>query len=469
MDNGSEMYLTALKKLKRKRWDEIQRIIEKSSNEDLRNVWQSIKNLESTWNMQLDTWTRQVYHESVYNDIGVPKKVSAGDQLEEAFLNKKRLRFEIVSQSVPETGRTPGSLLETEKVLFVFLSDHKSFAGKVHVRDLVARRDKFAARDSKFLFICSWDMEIAQQYAKMMQIKFNEMVCDPYLSFHRKFGLAHDCKKVFGAAALRAEAEFKLKNPVREFGNVEGTPPEVFLSPAKCGDDLSPGDAETVGEEILRLFGAMNSYKAAFETLGVSSLEDFNKIIAMKFDCVETKAAAEQFWDAENRWNDYLNTLDKETGNADAGGVALGVELPQDVRNLILQDADGQQHESFNAKKCTIAIVSFLDAAVANEWKESVKTTLPIILDPHRILYSTFGLSRSFQKVFSHEAMSSYAKEILAGKHAIGNPKEIGYKPDYYMMGGDFLLNAAGKVLGSYPTTHSFDRVKITTILETLP
>jgi hypothetical protein len=88
-----------------------------------------------------------------------------------------------------------------------------------------------------------------------------------------------------------------------------------------------------------------------------------------------------------------------------------------------------------------------------------------MLIDPDCSLYNLFRLGRSYFSVFCHEAIVGYAEEVLAGRSLIGAPKAIGsaaaYKPDFFLMGGDFVVDSGGRVLLSHPSKTTVDRPQI--------
>uniref|UniRef100_A0A672FJN3 Uncharacterized protein n=2 Tax=Salarias fasciatus TaxID=181472 RepID=A0A672FJN3_SALFA len=89
-------------------------------------------------------------------------------------------------------------------------------------------------------------------------------------------------------------------------------------------------------------------------------------------------------------------------------------------------------------------------------WLEQTGCSLPLALDPQRKLYRTFGLGSSYAKVIQFDLMLRYSEFPVANRDFPDIAPRL--LEDIYQMGGNFLLDDAGKVLLSHPCKTTVDR-----------
>ena len=85
-------------------------------------------------------------------------------------------------------------------------------------------------------------------------------------------------------------------------------------------------------------------------------------------------------------------------------------------------------------------------------------------VDPTRQLYSAFGLNRSVAKVWSIPALTFYAEQKRAARKLVALFEE----DDPTQMGGDFVLDAGGKVVLIHRSKVSTDRPSVEDLLKCL-
>ncbi len=86
-----------------------------------------------------------------------------------------------------------------------------------------------------------------------------------------------------------------------------------------------------------------------------------------------------------------------------------------------------------------------------------------VLADPDRKAYEAFGLERAgWSKLLRPRALVVYMKLILQGKMP-KRPQE-----DVHQMGGDFVLDATGRVVYEYRSEDPADRPSPSELLEVL-
>jgi len=80
----------------------------------------------------------------------------------------------------------------------------------------------------------------------------------------------------------------------------------------------------------------------------------------------------------------------------------------------------------------------------------------PLLLDRTRETYARWGLGRArLTQAFLSPALSwRYLKLLLRGE------RFLGFAPDMLQLGGDFVVNGRGTIVGAHPMRHNGDRVE---------
>ena len=85
-------------------------------------------------------------------------------------------------------------------------------------------------------------------------------------------------------------------------------------------------------------------------------------------------------------------------------------------------------------------------------------------MDGSRQFYRLLGLKRSIKAVWSVNTLKSYAEEKIA--EVPPTPALPG--DDLHVLGGDFIADAIGKIVFTYPSKISSDRPSIDGLLDEL-
>lgn len=120
--------------------------------------------------------------------------------------------------------------------------------------------------------------------------------------------------------------------------------------------------------------------------------------------------------------------------------------------------------EQFGELNCEVVVVARGVREDGLKWLETTGYTFPLLLDINRELYKCFGLRRSVAGVWTIAAIIGYAEEKLAGIPAA--PHYPG--DDLHTMGGDFIVDSAGKPVYIYCSKTSQDRPDVCKLLTSL-
>lgn len=124
----------------------------------------------------------------------------------------------------------------------------------------------------------------------------------------------------------------------------------------------------------------------------------------------------------------------------------------------------GAGQAALEARSTRVAVVAFGSVEGARLWLQQTGCTFDMLLDPQRKIYRSFGLGSSFAKVMKFGCLLQYSEYGAAGRDFPDFPPHL--LEDIYQLGGDFLLDAAGKVLLSHPSKNPLDRPSVTDILQ---
>lgn len=125
-----------------------------------------------------------------------------------------------------------------------------------------------------------------------------------------------------------------------------------------------------------------------------------------------------------------------------------------------------QKKDELRRKCIAVIVISFGVPKGAKLWLEDTKCSFPMFLDQDRVVYESFGLQRSIEKVFQTNVMKYYAEQVL--QHPAPKSQE-GIEDDVLQMGGDFTISNKStniKLSFSYPSKSPNDRPSLENIFE---
>uniref|UniRef100_A0A4W6ES13 Selenoprotein L n=1 Tax=Lates calcarifer TaxID=8187 RepID=A0A4W6ES13_LATCA len=188
------------------------------------------------------------------------------------------------------------------------------------------------------------------------------------------------------------------------------------------------------------------------------------------------KSEAEAVWQKSyHEWDSFLESVDRDLQTTDGqlSGVksadSLSPETPftdgRSGKSVTLGDYLGQGQKLLllqasqtvlEARSLQVLVVSFGSFEGAQLWLEQTGCTFDMLLDPQRKVYRSFGLGSSYAKVMKFGCLLQYSEYGAVNRDFPDFPPRL--LEDIYQMGGDFLLDEAGKVLLSHPCKNPLDR-----------
>ncbi|KAK5903219.1 hypothetical protein CgunFtcFv8_007017 [Champsocephalus gunnari] len=116
------------------------------------------------------------------------------------------------------------------------------------------------------------------------------------------------------------------------------------------------------------------------------------------------------------------------------------------------------------ARSVRVVVVAFGGLQGAQVWREQTGSTFDMLLDPERKVYRSFGLGSSYAKVMRFGCLLQYSEYPAVDRDFPDMPPDM--LKDLYQLGGDFLLDEAGKVLLCHPSKSPMDRPSVEDILQ---
>ncbi|XP_021429408.2 uncharacterized protein LOC110497568 isoform X3 [Oncorhynchus mykiss] len=218
--------------------------------------------------------------------------------------------------------------------------------------------------------------------------------------------------------------------------------------------------------------------------------------------CAELQDAVEDFLQLGVQWDSFLEYLDKELHLGDrifgqepqvkclspdiplidaqtGGTLTLGKYLGRGEKVLLvlirqfscllcrIHLKDLEAHKiALDACSVQVVVVSFGCREGALHWLAETGCQYDMVLDPHRKVYSAFGLRASLKKVLNFNNMLLYAEYVVAN---LEFPKGLpSIEDDMFQLGGDFVLDDQGRVLFSHCCDSPIDRPAVEDILKAL-
>ena len=97
-------------------------------------------------------------------------------------------------------------------------------------------------------------------------------------------------------------------------------------------------------------------------------------------------------------------------------------------------------------------------------WLETYQSPFPLLLDQDRVLYRMFGIKRLLEVAWDLKVFIAYAEAVAGGR--VDN---IAYNgDDVTVIGGDFVVDASGKVLYSYCSQEQYDRPQVNDLIKAI-
>ncbi|KAL2098850.1 hypothetical protein ACEWY4_005330 [Coilia grayii] len=250
------------------------------------------------------------------------------------------------------------------------------------------------------------------------------------------------------------------------------------------------------------LLGLIAAGAELYKSLSVKKRTEAEALWSIKFRHAEVQEAVDSLLQLGAEWDAFLEGLDHKlklkdgtlnqtiniaslpadtiftdarTGNA----VSLGKYLGKGSKTLLvlirqfscllcrlhLKELEARQG-ALDQQSVRVVVVSFGCQEGAQHWLEETGCTYDMLLDPQRNVYAAFGFGVSLLQVLGFNNMLQYS-EFIMDNFKFPNPLPT-IQDDMFQLGGDVLLDDAGKVLFSHRCTSPLDRPKVDAILSAI-
>jgi hypothetical protein len=118
-----------------------------------------------------------------------------------------------------------------------------------------------------------------------------------------------------------------------------------------------------------------------------------------------------------------------------------------------------------NAGGLQVLVISFGNPEAIEGFRKRLGLPFPVASDPEQRAYRDYGIGKtSFRGVWGPRVLWKYLKLMLRGEKLQHDTETR----DVYQLGGDFLLDADGKVLFAHVSRSPVDRPEVRRILDAL-
>lgn len=122
-------------------------------------------------------------------------------------------------------------------------------------------------------------------------------------------------------------------------------------------------------------------------------------------------------------------------------------------------------YEDVGALGGEVLVVSFTPPRRVAAYLAKYPKPFPVVSDPELRAYRGFGLERSsLVRMLRPDVVVRYVRTIMRG----WLPALPGQGEDVLQLGGDFILDAAGRIVYAHPSRDPTDRPSAATLLEAL-
>lgn len=121
-----------------------------------------------------------------------------------------------------------------------------------------------------------------------------------------------------------------------------------------------------------------------------------------------------------------------------------------------------QRYEEFRKLDAEVAVVSQARPEILALFLREQPLPFPVVADPERAAYRAFGLERtSWGRVLRPGVVLRFLRLLFRG----WRPRRVRQGEDVLQLGGDFLLDAAGRLAYAYRSTEPTDRPTVEALL----
>jgi peroxiredoxin len=121
-----------------------------------------------------------------------------------------------------------------------------------------------------------------------------------------------------------------------------------------------------------------------------------------------------------------------------------------------------QRQDEFINLNTRVLIVSFGTLPALQRWMQETCVTFDVLLDQDRSVYQSYQLESSRWRVWTPRTIWAYIKLLMAGRKL--QPKG----GDTSQLGGDFIIDNAGKIRLAYRSHDPADRPSVDDLLKIL-
>ncbi|KAL3979493.1 ubiquitin C [Sarotherodon galilaeus] len=220
---------------------------------------------------------------------------------------------------------------------------------------------------------------------------------------------------------------------------------KVLLHNAK--EEAADSLENFVPHKITTLFGLITAGAKFYSSIEVKKKCEAEAVWQKSCHNAAVREQVQELQQLEKEWDSFLESVDK------------------DLQTTDVQLSGGKTADSLSPETL------FTDGRSGNVegaqlWLEQTGCTFDILLDPQRKVYRSFGLGSSYAKVMKFGCLLQYSDYVVANIDFPDFPHRL--LEDIYQLGGDFLLDSAGKVLLSHPSKSPLDRPTVEDVLQTV-
>jgi peroxiredoxin len=121
-----------------------------------------------------------------------------------------------------------------------------------------------------------------------------------------------------------------------------------------------------------------------------------------------------------------------------------------------------ERQDEFTRLNTRVIIVSFGTLPAVQQWIRDTCVTFDVVLDSDRHVYQAYQLESSRWRSWTLRTLWTYAKLLMQGRRL--QPKD----GDPHQLGGDFIIDANGKIQLAYRSHDPVDRPPVDDLLEIL-
>jgi alkyl hydroperoxide reductase subunit AhpC len=116
----------------------------------------------------------------------------------------------------------------------------------------------------------------------------------------------------------------------------------------------------------------------------------------------------------------------------------------------------------FAALNTNVVTVSFGTPYWSQVWLQETGSPFPFLVDAERAAYHAYGLESSVFRSWSPANLWYYTKAVLQKREMFGK------RGDPHQLGGDFIVDAQGRIRLAHPSHDPIDRPSLETIMTLL-